>query len=267
LTGRETQKSGIFELGYNQTIGYYDQEQQLLDQNNSVIDEIWSVYSDKTNTQIRSMLARFGFKGDDVFKSVSVLSGGERARLSIAKMVACGVSLLILDEPTNHLDIDSCEMLESALREYDGTIITVSHDRYFIQNLATAILEIDKTGFDLGYSFKKCSYIEYIEKNKKNEITTVKRVEGIGKTDFEEAKQRKNQLRSAKNRFANVEKSIAELENQLSELKRQENDESITSDYVALNALFERKNELESNIDTLYEELERLENIILSNDE
>jgi ATP-binding cassette subfamily F protein 3 len=267
LTGRETQKSGIFELGYNQTIGYYDQEQQLLDQNNSVIDEIWSVYSDKTNTQIRSMLARFGFKGDDVFKSVSVLSGGERARLSIAKMVACGVSLLILDEPTNHLDIDSCEMLESALREYDGTIITVSHDRYFIQNLATAILEIDKTGFDLGYSFKKCSYNDYLEISKKNEITTVKRVEGIGKTDFEEAKQRKNQLRSAKNRFANVEKSIAELENQLSELKRQENDESITSDYVALNALFERKSELESNIDTLYEELERLENIILSNDE
>lgn len=267
LTGRETQKSGIFELGYNQTIGYYDQEQQLLDQNNSVIDEIWSVYSDKTNTQIRSMLARFGFKGDDVFKSVSVLSGGERARLSIAKMVACGVSLLILDEPTNHLDIDSCEMLESALREYDGTVITVSHDRYFIQNLATAILEIDKTGFDLGYSFKKCSYNDYLEISKKNEITTVKRVEGIGKTDFEEAKQRKNQLRTAKNRFANVEKSIAELENQLSELKRQENDESITSDYVALNALFERKSELESNIDTLYEELERLENIILSNDE
>lgn len=267
LTGRETQKSGIFELGYNQTIGYYDQEQQLLDQNNSVIDEIWSVYSDKTNTQIRSMLAQFGFRGDDVFKSISVLSGGERARLSIAKMVACGVSLLILDEPTNHLDIDSCEMLESALREYDGTIITVSHDRYFIQNLATAILEIDKTGFDIGYSFKKCGYDEYIEKRKKNEVIIAKRDEGAGKVDFEEAKQRKNQYRSAKNRLASTENEIANLENQLSELKTKENDEAITSDYVALNELFESKRKLEEKIETLYEELERLENIISSYEE
>lgn len=267
LTGRETQKSGIFELGYNQTIGYYDQEQQLLDQNNSVIDEIWSVYSDKTNTQIRSMLAQFGFRGDDVFKSISVLSGGERACLSIAKMVACGVSLLILDEPTNHLDIDSCEMLESALREYDGTIITVSHDRYFIQNLATAILEIDKTGFDIGYSFKKCGYDEYIEKRKKNEVIITKRDEGAGKVDFEEAKQRKNQYRSAKNRLASTENEIANLENQLSELKAKENDEAITSDYVALNELFESKSKLEEKIEALYEELERLENIISSYEE
>ena len=241
LTGREVQDHGIFELGYNQTIGYYDQEQQLLDQNNSVIDEIWSVYSDQTNTQIRSMLAQFGFRGEDVFKSISGLSGGERARLSLAKMVACGVSLLILDEPTNHLDIDSCEMLESALKEYDGTIITVSHDRYFIQNLATAILEIDKKGFDIGYSYKKCTYDEYIDKCKKNEIVITKREEGAGKLDFEEAKQRKNQYRSAKNRLNITEKEIAELENQLSALKMKENDESITSDYVALNELFENK--------------------------
>ena len=264
LTGREVQDHGIFELGYNQTIGYYDQEQQLLDQNNSVIDEIWSVYSDQTNTQIRSMLAQFGFRGEDVFKSISVLSGGERARLSIAKMVACGVSLLILDEPTNHLDIDSCEMLESALKEYDGTIITVSHDRYFIQNLATAILEIDKNGFDVGYSYKKCTYDEYIEKCKKNEIVISKREEGAGKLDFEEAKQRKNQYRSAKNRLSITEKEIAELENQLSALKMKENDESITSDYVALNELFENKTQIEEKIENLYDELFRLEEIISS---
>ena len=267
LTGRETQKSGIFELGYNQTIGYYDQEQQLLDQNNSVIDEIWSVYSDKTNTQIRSMLAQFGFRGDDVFKSISVLSGGERARLSIAKMVACGVSLLILDEPTNHLDIDSCEMLETALQEYEGTIITVSHDRYFIQNLATAILEIDKNGFDNGYSFKKSTYNEYIEKCNKNEIVITKRDEGAGKTDFEEAKQRKNQYRSAKNKLTITEKEIAELETALSELKLKENDVNITSDYVALNELYNNKTKIEERIDYLYEELEKLESIITSYNE
>ncbi|MFA6778117.1 MAG: ABC-F family ATP-binding cassette domain-containing protein, partial [Bacilli bacterium] len=132
LTNREKQDSGVIELGYNQKIGYYDQDQQLLDFCSTVIEELWSVYSEKNVSEIRGLLARFGFFGDDVFKKVSVLSGGELARLSIAKMILNGVSLLILDEPTNHLDIPSKEMLELALKEYEGTIICVSHDRYFI---------------------------------------------------------------------------------------------------------------------------------------
>lgn len=264
LTGRETQKSGIFELGYNQTIGYYDQEQQLLDQNSNVIEEIWSVYSDKTNTQIRSMLAQFGFRGDDVFKSIAVLSGGERARLSIAKMVACGVSLLILDEPTNHLDIDSREMLEQALRDYDGTIITVSHDRYFIKGLATAILEINKNSFDSGYCYKKCSYDEYIEKRIVKEAEAVRNDVGASKASFEEAKQRKNQFRSAKAKYAQTEAEIEQLENELNNVKLKQQDQEITSDYKLLNELFEKEKALEDRIDLLYSELERLEEIISS---
>ncbi len=267
LTGREKQREGIFELGYNQKIGYYDQEQQLLDQNNSVIDEIWRVYSDKTNTEIRSMLARFGFRGEDVFKSISVLSGGERARVSIAKMVACGVSLLILDEPTNHLDIDSREMLETALNDYDGTIISVSHDRYFIRSLATSILEIDKNGYPDGFSYKNCGYDEFIEKRVKTEIVLQKQTAGAGKTSFEEAKQRKNQFRSAKTRYAAAEKEIAKLEEKLFEIKSKQNDESILSDYVALNQLYESEKEHENKIDELYSELERLEEIISSYNE
>ncbi len=262
LTGRETQKSGIFELGYNQTIGYYDQEQQLLDQSSNVIDEIWSVYSDKTSTQIRSMLAQFGFRGDDVFKSISVLSGGERARLSIAKMVACGVSLLILDEPTNHLDIDSREMLENALHEYDGTIIAVSHDRYFIRSLATTILEIDKSGLDNGYCYKKCNYDEYIATSIKKAPVIIKQEVASSKADFEQAKQRKNQYRSAKTRLQAVENDIAKFENELSEIKLKEQDESIIRDYVALNELYNHKKTIEENIDELYNELERLEDIL-----
>ncbi len=262
LTGREKQKGGIFELGYNQTVGYYDQEQQLLNQSNTVIDEIWNVYADKTNTEIRSMLARFGFRGDDVFKNISVLSGGERARLSIAKMVACGVSLLILDEPTNHLDIDSREMLENALNEYDGTIICVSHDRYFIKNLATAILEVDKNGFDEGYSWKKANYDDYISKRVKKESFTSKQDAGAGKLGFQEAKQRKNQYRSAIKRYDEIEKEIENLENELSELKFKESDQDIISDYVALNKLFESEKEHEEKIECLYNELERLEEII-----
>ncbi len=267
LTGRERQNSGVFELGYNQSIGYYDQEQQLLDQSNTVIDELWSVYGDKTNTEIRSMLAKFGFRGDDVFKAISVLSGGERARLSIAKMVACGVSLLILDEPTNHLDIDSREMLEEALKDYDGTIITVSHDRYFIKNLATAILEIDKDGFDAGYCWKRSTYDEYNEKLVKNETETNKPIIGAGKADFEEAKQRKNNYRSAKNRYAKAENEIFELETQLSELKIKASDESIASDYVALDEIYQKESECEEKINNLYEELEKLEEIISSYNE
>ncbi len=262
LTGREISKSGTFELGYNQSVGYYDQEQQLLNQNNTVIDEIWSVYSDKTNTEIRSMLARFGFRGDDVFKNISVLSGGERARLSIAKMIACGVSLLILDEPTNHLDIDSREMLENALNDYDGTIICVSHDRYFIKNLATAILEIDKIGFDIGYCWKKSNYDDYLAKRTKNDTVVTKQESGAGKHDFQEAKQRKNQYRSAVKRYDEIEKEIAKLENQLSSYKEQESDENIIRDYVALNNLFVAEKECEDKIDSLYNELERLDTII-----
>lgn len=262
LTGREIQKSGIFELGYNQTIGYYDQEQQLLNEKNTVIDEVWSVYADKTNTEIRSMLAKFGFRGEDVFKPVSVLSGGERARLSIAKMVACGVSLLILDEPTNHLDIDSREMLENALKDYDGTIISVSHDRYFIKNLANSILEIDKDGFDTGYQFQKYGYDYYLSKRIKNQAASFKKEVGAGKAEYEEAKQRKNQLRSAKSRLEKAEKEIAKLENELSEMKEKENSEELTSDYKALNELFERESEHEKRINELYTELEKLYELI-----
>lgn len=266
LTGRETQNNGIFEFGYNQTIGYYDQEQQLLNQNSTVIDEIWSVYSDKTNTQIRSMLASFGFRGEDVFKSVSVLSGGERARLSIAKMVSCGVSLLILDEPTNHLDIDSREMLENALKEYDGTIIVVSHDRYFINSLATAILEINRNDFEIGYSYAKSNYNEYIAKRSiKNKNPIVQEtVSNVGKISFEEAKQRKNQYRSAVTKYASAEKEIASLENELSILKNKENDPEILTNYVALNELYEKERIIENRIDELYQELERLDEIINS---
>lgn len=267
LTGREKQNGGIFELGYNQTIGYYDQEQQLLDQSSTVIDELWSVYADKTNTEIRSMLARFGFRGDDVFKSISVLSGGERARLSIAKMVACGISLLVLDEPTNHLDIDSREMLESALNEYDGTIITVSHDRYFIKNLATAILEIDKDGYDNGFIWKQCGYDEYISSCTKKETETSRPVSGVGKADFEEAKQRKNLYRSSKNRYTKAESEILELETQLSELRKKATDESVICDYLALDEIYKKEQELEEHIENLYSELERLEEIISSYDE
>ena len=135
--------AGRVEFGYNVSVGYYDQENQNLDPRNSVLDELWNTYPTMTQTEIRNTLALFLFRGDDIEKSVSVLSGGERARLTLAKLILSKMNVLILDEPTNHLDIQSREALESALEQFDGTIIAVSHDRYFISKLATRILTLD----------------------------------------------------------------------------------------------------------------------------
>jgi ATP-binding cassette subfamily F protein 3 len=182
-------------------------------------------------------------------------------------MIACGVSVLVLDEPTNHLDINSREMLENALSEYEGTVICVSHDRYFIKQLATSILEIDRSGFEIGYAFSNFGYEDYINKRIKKAIVSEQRDFGSGKNSFEESKQRKNQLRSAKTKYSNVEKEIGELENKLSELKLRENDNDIIADYQALNKLYEEEKILEEKIEFLYEELERLEEIINSHSE
>ncbi|MBR4467010.1 MAG: ABC-F family ATP-binding cassette domain-containing protein [Clostridia bacterium] len=222
LTGRENADGGQFELGYSQTIGYYDQEQQLLDSSNTVLEELWSVYAEKGMSEIRNMLATFGFRGDDVYKSVSVLSGGERARLSIAKMISCGVSLLILDEPTNHLDIDSRETLEEALKAYDGTVLVVSHDRYFIKELATDILELDRASLPEGYELYRCGYEEYLKRKEEKQAagaTAAVQTASEGKLSFEEAKKAKNRARAARNRFAAVEEAIGRLEKEVTVLK------------------------------------------------
>ncbi|MBE6699712.1 MAG: ABC-F family ATP-binding cassette domain-containing protein, partial [Ruminococcaceae bacterium] len=133
---------GSLTEGYNVHVGYYDQENQNLTPENTVLDELWNAYPTKTETEIRNTLGLFRFTGEDVFKTVSVLSGGERARLTLSKLMLSQMNLLVLDEPTNHLDIDSREALESALEQFEGTIVTVSHDRYLIEKLATRILQL-----------------------------------------------------------------------------------------------------------------------------
>lgn len=142
ILGQLQATSGIIEQGYNVEIGYYDQENQHLTPQNTVLDELWNAYPTRTETQIRQALALFRFTGEDVFKEVAVLSGGERARLTLAKLMLSKMNLLVLDEPTNHLDMDSREALESALELFEGTVIMVSHDRYLIDKLATRILEL-----------------------------------------------------------------------------------------------------------------------------
>lgn len=142
IIGRLNPISGIIEAGYNVEVGYYDQENQNLDPGKTVLDELWDAYPRMSETEVRNALGQFRFVGEDVFKTVSVLSGGERARLTLCKLILSKMNLLVLDEPTNHLDIDSREALEGALERFDGTIVAVSHDRYFIEKLATRIVEI-----------------------------------------------------------------------------------------------------------------------------
>jgi ATPase components of ABC transporters with duplicated ATPase domains len=137
---------GYIKLGYNIVFGYYDQEQNLLDNNSTVLDEVHSAYRLYSDTEIRSLLGRFLFKNDTVFQTVGSLSGGEKARLSLLKLMLSGANLLIMDEPTNHLDIASKEVFEDALKDYRGTIIVVSHDRYFLNKIPTRILELSEEG-------------------------------------------------------------------------------------------------------------------------
>ena len=142
IIGKLEPLSGVIEAGYNVEIGYYDQENQNLTPENTVLEELWSAYPRMTETDVRTRLGQFRFIGEDVYKPVSVLSGGERARLTLCKLILSKMNLLVLDEPTNHLDIDSREALETALQDFDGTILAVSHDRYFIEKLASRMVEI-----------------------------------------------------------------------------------------------------------------------------
>lgn len=257
LTGREFADSGVFELGYNQKIGYYDQEQQLLDDSSTVLEELWNEYSNLTATQVRSALARFGFIGHDVFKNISVLSGGERARLSICKMIMTGVSLLVLDEPTNHLDMDSKETLENALREYDGTVIAVSHDRYFISALAGKILELNHAN---GAALYRCGYDEYLAKRASSQQDFSSR--GItaateSKLNYQQEKRDKNRKRSLERRIPLLEKRALEIDAELERLTEQE--QVCQTDYEMLAQLYEKRSALEEEQMAVFEEQIELE--------
>ena len=262
LCARIRQDFGVFEYADGLRIGYYDQEQQGLNPNNTVIDELWDCFPDKTQTEIRSALACFLFTADDVFKQISVLSGGEKARLTFAKLMLEKSDMLILDEPTNHLDSPSREVLEQALGEYGGTILAVSHDRYFIKKLANRILEMRSDGcmcFESSYE----SFVEY--KNKvsvKADVSDVSKDKGgagstsSGKEDYLKAKEQKSKARRLEKQIADTEKRISELENELSENQRRQ--EECASDYVKVNELFGRAHEIEEELEKMYQLLDTL---------
>ncbi len=254
LTGREIQNSGTFEYGYNQEIGYYDQEMQNLDEENTVLEEVYEICGDMGITKTRSLLASFNFLGDDVFKPISALSGGERARLSICKMVLAEKSLIILDEPTNHLDIPSREILETALSEYSGTVLCVSHDRYFIKSLATHILEINKTAYETSFHYFAENYERYLNLRQsffKEEFAQVK--EKTANSAYENAKKQRNQKQRDEKRFKLLEKLIPETEEKIKFLEEKISTEYAT-DYVKLEEATTEKDSLEESLLELLEE-------------
>ena len=269
LIGKLEPISGSYAVGYNVTVGYYDQENQNLTESNTVLDELWNAYPDKNEVVIRSTLAAFRFFGEDVFKKVSMLSGGERARLTLSKLILAGMNLLILDEPTNHLDIDSKEALEVALSEFDGTIITISHDRYFINKLATRIIALKPDavfGTDyIDYPITRTGdgYTQYADHvaARKLELAPIDNsasasaVESSGKTDYLRSKKEQADSRREKKRLERLKAEAEKLEVELDEIQN-ELFGSASTDYVRAAELDALREEKENRLLEIYEELE-----------
>jgi ATP-binding cassette, subfamily F, member 3 len=251
--------AGNIHNGSNVSIGYYDQEQAELSSNKKVLNELWDEYPLKTEKEIRTVLGNFLFSGDDVLKIVTTLSGGEKARLALAKMMLQKSNFLILDEPTNHLDLDSKEVLENALIDYPGTILFVSHDRYFINRIATKVIELDKKGATefLG------DYDYYIEKKLEQEELKVLAAQTAkasasdsdpskqDKTAYQQDKEAKKLERQRKRRMEEVEAAIEELELEVSEYEALLCDPNVFGDH-------EKAVEINNKIEAAKEKLEQL---------
>ncbi len=255
IAGRLPPDKGAVDCGYNVYLGYYDQENQDLCGENTVMDELWSVNDSASPGEIRSLLARFLFIGDDCFKLVSSLSGGERARLTLAKLLMSKNNFLILDEPTNHLDINSREALESALLEYEGTLLAVSHDRYFISKLSNRMLVFGafENGKIFDYKGGYADYQAYISRLNQNTVTPAdEKAISSAKGEY----LRKKEEAAARRRFAHkIEvacKEVEQIEKRIAEIDEECSTKS-ASDHNRLSELFEEKSRLEEKLLVHYE--------------
>ena len=271
INGITKADAGTVKIGSNVTIGYYDQEQQNLDESNTLFQELQNAYPNLDNTKVRSVLATFRFQGDDVFKRISDLSGGERGRVSLAKLMLSGANFLILDEPTNHLDMESKEILEDALNAYTGTILYVSHDRYFINQTAQRILEINAHGLIeyLG------NYDYYMEKKTAladaNLTTSVSSNNGKlssdstssnqmseGVIDYAEQKKRKAARKKVEKALADAETKISDFEEKIAVIDLKFEDPEIQKNSSKLNELTAEREKIQANLDQIYNEWEDL---------
>lgn len=256
-------KTGTISFGSNVMVGYYDQEQANLTSNKTVLNEIWDDYPSKPEKEIRTALGNFLFSGDDVLKIVSTLSGGEKARLALAKLMLQKANFLILDEPTNHLDLDSKQVLENALIDYPGTLLFVSHDRYFINRIANKIAELSPEGVeeflgDYDYYVEKKAEIEEIkelENIKANEERTVK----VDKQSYKLDKEQKKLMRQRTRRIEEIEIEINKLEAAQAENEELLCDPEIYQNHEEVSRLNGENEKISSQLSTLMEEWEELQ--------
>lgn len=269
LNGLIPADQGTFRLGSNVEIGYYDQEHHVLHSEKTLFEEISDDYPYLNNTQIRNVLAAFLFTGEDVFKRISDLSGGERGRVSLAKLVLSNANFLILDEPTNHLDIMSKEILEDALNGYEGTILYVSHDRYFINRTAHRILDLTEGQF-VSYVGNYDYYLEKhdtvmaaIEANAPqnadaDSAVAAKATESEVKLDWKAQKEEQARLRKKENDLKKCEEKIAELEARISEIDTEMSDPAIGTQVAKLQELTKEQTSCQEQLEKLYEQWEEL---------
>lgn len=251
--------SGTITLGAQVHIGYYDQEHQVLHADKTIFDELQDAYPAMTNTKVRNLLAAFLFTDDDVFKQIKDLSGGERGRVSLAKLMLSNANFLILDEPTNHLDIVSKEILENALKHYTGTLLYVSHDRYFINQTATRILDLTKSGIK-SYIGNYDYYVEQqlVSTAQAEEKSTAVKNETEAKKDWKLAKEEQAKERKKQNALKKCENRIEELEALITSLDEQMSDAAIATNVEKLTALSKEQEQAREELDLLYEQWELL---------
>ena len=257
IVGEEQPDTGFIRYGSNVDIGYYDQHQSTLHADKTVLDEVWDRFPQMEQSNVRGALGMFLFTGDDVFKPIHTLSGGEKGRVALTALMLRKDNLLLLDEPTNHLDMDSREVLEDALADFGGTIITVSHDRYFINRIANRIIEMQPDGVTEYIG----NYDDYIER--KNRPVAVEAVAGKTKTELEKEKRREKMnrqaLRQLKTRAQEAEKAISVKEAEIAELEAQMADPALYSDAQKTADVQRTYQEAQQELQTLYEQWEAAE--------
>ncbi len=246
LADRLAPQAGFVRLGAKVTIGYYDQVQQGLDTRKTALQELWDAYPHKTETELRSAMAAFLFYGDDVYKTIGVMSGGERARLLLLKLMLAGDNLLLLDEPTNHLDIASREALEDALAAYDGTILAVSHDRYFINRMANRVVQFTPDGLQpAGNNYDAYTAARELAAVAKLTVTEKPPKEN----EYKRRKERESTIRRLQTAVRRAEERVGELEAEIETVNTALNDPAVAADYEKLTALTERLTECNGLLD------------------
>lgn len=253
---------GAFEIGSGVKIGYYDQEQANLTSNKRVLDELWDEYPLLPEKEIRTVLGNFLFSGDDVLKNVSTLSGGQKARLALAKLMLQKANLLILDEPTNHLDLDSKEVLENALIDYPGTILFVSHDRYFINRIATKVYELSSGGiyeFLGDYDYYQTKKAEQLELANLDSVPDIKPKDNQNKRSYEQDKEAKKLERQKQRRLQEVEERISIIELQIEKNEELLCDPAIYQDHTKVQEINSENDGYQAELDNLMNEWEVLQ--------